>query len=59
MASGGAGQIGHNYVLRKDGTRVDLAGTGRVEMAAGDVFVIDTPGGGGFGRAGESREAAE
>jgi 5-oxoprolinase (ATP-hydrolysing) len=59
MAGGAAGQIGHNYVLRKDGTRLDLAGTGRVEMVAGDVFVIETPGGGGFGRAGESREAAE
>jgi 5-oxoprolinase (ATP-hydrolysing) len=59
MAGGGAGEIGYNYVLRKDGTRIDLAGTGRVEMAEGDVFVIETPGGGGFGRAGESREAAE
>jgi 5-oxoprolinase (ATP-hydrolysing) len=59
MAGGGAGAVGHNYVLRKDGSRIDLAGTGRVEMQAGDVFVIETPGGGGFGRAGESREAAE
>ncbi|MFM9843142.1 MAG: hydantoinase B/oxoprolinase family protein [Dongiaceae bacterium] len=59
MAGGGAGEIGYNYVLRRDGTRIDLAGTGRVEMAEGDVFVIETPGGGGFGRAGESREAAE
>jgi 5-oxoprolinase (ATP-hydrolysing) len=59
MAGGGAGAVGHNYVLRKDGNRIDLAGTGRVEMQAGDVFVIETPGGGGFGRAGESREAAE
>jgi 5-oxoprolinase (ATP-hydrolysing) len=59
MAGGGAGQIGCNYVLRRDGSRIDLAGTGRVEMAEGDVFVIETPGGGGFGRAGESREAAE
>ena len=44
---------------RTDGSRVDLAGTGRVEMGAGDVFVIETPGGGGFGEAGVKREAAE
>jgi 5-oxoprolinase (ATP-hydrolysing) len=53
------GGSGYKGVLREGGTRIDLAGTGRVEMAEGDVFVIETPGGGGFGRAGESREAAE
>jgi N-methylhydantoinase B/oxoprolinase/acetone carboxylase alpha subunit len=26
-----------------------LGSTGTVEMGAGDVFVIETPGGGGFG----------
>jgi len=28
-----------------------LPATARVEVAAGDVFVIETPGGGGYGRA--------
>ena len=28
-----------------------LAATGKVQVAAGDVFVIETPGGGGFGAA--------
>ena len=32
---------------------------GPIHSPAGDVLVIETPGGGGFGRAGESREAAE
>jgi 5-oxoprolinase (ATP-hydrolysing) len=27
-----------------------VGATQSVEMAAGDVFIIDTPGGGGFGR---------
>jgi 5-oxoprolinase (ATP-hydrolysing) len=59
MAGGGPGTVGRNYVQRTDGSRVELAGTGRVEMGAGDVFVIETPGGGAFGEAGVKREAAE
>jgi 5-oxoprolinase (ATP-hydrolysing) len=49
LAGGEPGAKGCNYVLRKDGTRVDLGATGSIEMEAGDVFVIETPGGGGFG----------
>ncbi len=49
MAGGEPGALGINYVLRADGTRVALAPTDRCEMAAGDVFVIETPGGGGYG----------
>ena len=51
VAGGAPGAIGHNYVERRDGTIVELAGTGQVEMNRGDVFVIETPGGGGFGAA--------
>ena len=51
LAGGGAGQAGRNWVERTDGSRVDLAHIGEVEMQPGDVFVIETPGGGGFGRA--------
>jgi 5-oxoprolinase (ATP-hydrolysing) len=29
--------------------RVRLKGADKIEMSAGDVFVIETPGGGGFG----------
>ena len=38
------------FVVRADGRVDELSGTDRTEMAAGDVFVIETPGGGGFGR---------
>jgi 5-oxoprolinase (ATP-hydrolysing) len=50
-AAGGAdGLPGQNRVERRDG-RVDvLAGCDRTEMAPGDVFVIETPGAGGYGR---------
>ena len=49
---GGAGQPGRNWVERVDGGREELPHIGSVEMNAGDVFVIETPGGGGFGAAG-------
>jgi 5-oxoprolinase (ATP-hydrolysing) len=54
LFGGEPGQIGRNYVLRDGGVREDLPGCAQVEMAAGDCFVIETPGGGGFGRAGRS-----
>ena len=51
MAGGEPGALGRNYVLRTDGSEVMLGGTDQCEMNAGDVFVIETPGGGGFGKA--------
>ncbi len=50
-AGGEPGQCGHNYVERADGTVSELSGTDGTEMHPGDVFVIETPGGGGYGRA--------
>src|SRR3954466_2087949 len=49
MAGGEPGAAGNNYVLRRDGSRTELGPFDQTEMAAGDVFVIETPGGGGFG----------
>jgi 5-oxoprolinase (ATP-hydrolysing) len=46
---GGAGAIGLNYVLHKDDQRTDLTHADKAELAPGDVFVIETPGGGGYG----------
>ena len=34
-----------------NGAVTELAGTDGTEMYPGDVFVIETPGGGGYGRA--------
>jgi 5-oxoprolinase (ATP-hydrolysing) len=50
MAGGAPGQVGRNWVERVDGTREDFGATFKVEMKEGDVFVIQTPGGGGFGK---------
>jgi 5-oxoprolinase (ATP-hydrolysing) len=49
LAGGAPGALARNWVERTDGTRVELAATGRVEVGPGDVFVIETPGGGGCG----------
>ncbi len=50
MAGGSAGEVGRNSVERADGTIERLDHIGSAQMRPGDVFVIETPGGGGFGR---------
>jgi 5-oxoprolinase (ATP-hydrolysing) len=49
MAGGSAGAVGINRVLRRDGTQQDVPHIAQVDMQAGDVFEIHTPGGGGYG----------
>ncbi len=49
LAGGGAGRAGRNWVERVDGSRVELAARDSTEVGAGDLFVIETPAGGGFG----------
>jgi 5-oxoprolinase (ATP-hydrolysing) len=49
-AGGSPGQTGENHVERKDGTIVPLRGNDEALMAPGDIFVMNTPGGGGYGR---------
>lgn len=49
LQGGEAGVVGRNSVERSDGTVEDLGSTATVEMQPGDVFVIETPGGGGYG----------
>ena len=49
MAGGEPGEPGRNRVERADGQVLALDHIASVEMAPGDVFVIETPGGGGWG----------
>ncbi len=53
MAGGEPGATGRNYVERTVGGVDELGGADRTEMKTGDVFVIETPGGGGYGPPGE------
>ena len=49
LAGGADGALGRQWVDRKDGSRHVMTGTDRTELAPGDLFVIETPGGGGYG----------
>ena len=52
LAGGADGAVGRQWVERADGAREVLTGTDSAELRPGDVFVIETPGGGGYGAAG-------
>jgi N-methylhydantoinase B len=49
LDGGESGKVGRNWIKRENGTEENLGNTGTVEMQPGDVFIIETPGGGGFG----------
>jgi len=53
LQGGSDGAVGKNWVERRDGTVEELSATAMVDMEVGDVFVIETPGGGGYGSGGE------
>jgi 5-oxoprolinase (ATP-hydrolysing) len=55
LAGGGDGLTGRQWVERRDGSKEFLTGTGRAELGVGDAFVIETPGGGGYGSVGDGR----
>jgi 5-oxoprolinase (ATP-hydrolysing) len=50
-AGGKPGMTGRNAVVRAKGSIEQLTGCDKTEMQPGDVFVIETPGGGGYGTA--------
>ncbi len=50
LFGGHPGKTGRNTVMRTDGSTDELAGAAETAMAPGDVFVIETPGGGGWGK---------
>jgi 5-oxoprolinase (ATP-hydrolysing) len=54
LAGGQPGALGINRVDRADGHIETLQHIGSAEMQSGDVFVIETPGGGGYGPPGGS-----
>ena len=50
LAGGEPGRCGNNYIVRAGGDAVRLKGNDEVKMSTGDLFVMETPGGGGFGK---------
>jgi 5-oxoprolinase (ATP-hydrolysing) len=51
MAGGSPGALGHHHLERSDGTVAAMAGADTTEAQPGDVLVVSTPGGGGYGAA--------
>jgi 5-oxoprolinase (ATP-hydrolysing) len=49
LAGGSPGALGANRVERADGSITHLAGCDSVDVQAGDILVIETPGGGAYG----------
>ncbi|GAO38026.1 putative 5-oxoprolinase [Sphingomonas changbaiensis NBRC 104936] len=55
ICGGSDAMPGVNRVVRADGREEVLSATASAAMDAGEVFVIETPGGGGYGRESEAR----
>ncbi len=49
LNGGEPGALGRSRILRADGTEEVLASADRREVHAGDVWLLETPGGGGYG----------
>ncbi|MCZ4352880.1 hydantoinase B/oxoprolinase family protein [Roseovarius aestuarii] len=49
QAGGGPGALGRNAIQRADGSVQELSGNDMAEVSPGDIFIMETPGGGGFG----------
>ena len=49
LSGGNAGKVGTNYIIKQDNTVKKLDSKATVEMQPGEVFVVETPGGGGYG----------
>lgn len=50
LNGGNAGNIGCNWIERKNGAVEAFGATASMQLESGDVIVIETPGGGGYGR---------
>jgi 5-oxoprolinase (ATP-hydrolysing) len=49
LAGGEPGALGRHWIEHPDGTLTAMAGCDSINVRTGDVFVIETPGGGGYG----------
>ena len=59
VAGGAPGQIGRNTLRRADGTLEDLGASAEFCVEPGDAIIIETPTGGGFGRAPDGDNGAD
>jgi len=47
---GASGQVGHNWIRLPDGNTRNLRGNDEVDLPAGGTFILESPGGGGWGQ---------
>ncbi|GMH55558.1 hypothetical protein TrRE_jg3563 [Triparma retinervis] len=59
MAGGGDGATGVNLLKRKGGNLVNIGGKATTNLGVGDLLIIQSPGGGGYGKAAEEGEKVE
>ena len=50
VTGGESARTGNNRIIRADGSEEQLPGTATVQLVEGDTFIIETPGGGGYGK---------
>jgi 5-oxoprolinase (ATP-hydrolysing) len=50
LKGGMPGKCGKNMLIRRDGRVIKVEGQAEFKLKNGDIFVIETPGGGGYGR---------
>lgn len=49
LKGGMPGKCGRNALIRRDGSVLEIGSKAEVELKSGELFVIETPGGGGYG----------
>jgi 5-oxoprolinase (ATP-hydrolysing) len=50
LKGGMPGKCGKNTLIRRDGSIVKVQGQAELKLENGDIFMIETPGGGGYGK---------
>ncbi|RXA16373.1 5-oxoprolinase [Methanosarcina sp. MSH10X1] len=52
LKGGMPGKCGKNMLIRRDGSVLEIGGQAEIVLKSGELFVIETPGGGGYGEKG-------
>jgi 5-oxoprolinase (ATP-hydrolysing) len=53
LKGGRPGKCGRNLLIRRDGSVLEVGGQAEIALKTGELFVIETPGGGGYGELSE------
>lgn len=57
LSGGKPGQTGSQKIVKPDGSEIEFNGVDHIKLEKGDTFVLETPGGGGFGKPKNSRQS--